>query len=277
MRNMKKRKFAGLFAVICLVCMCLLIPVHADAKRAPRKLTLNRKELILYTGEVRKLSVVSVKPKNASSKVKWKSKNSKIVKVSAKGKAVAKKAGTTEITAFSKKNPKIRATVKVKIRKRPKRVEKECTYTGSVYELSATECSAWDQTAAENHVQRDNPVIHTKEDFRVLMKALKTKGIANYRKTFPGMYEGTDFKNSSLVFLRFSSYRNSGYTVRSVFTQFDASGRLCGTVKLQHMAVPEQPGMAYPQVMDENMVVLKLNKKDAAMIDYFKLTDEEKP
>lgn len=87
------------------------------SKTAPEKIILNQKRVLLHIGKKKKMSVVKVKPSTASAEVFWVSKNKKVAIVSKSGKIVAKRAGKTTITAVSKKNPNIKATIKVMVKK----------------------------------------------------------------------------------------------------------------------------------------------------------------
>ncbi len=53
-------------------------------------------------------------------------------------------------------------------------------------------------------------------------------------------------------------------------TKFDKSGKLYGEVAVQYQDIRD-PGLNYPTVMQDNVIVLQLDKKDAGMIDYFKI------
>lgn len=101
--------------------LCVVEPPRTPSPRksgkSPTKLTVSQKKVILYAGDSKKLKIKSVKPARASRKVKWKSKNPKIVSVSKNGKIRAKKAGKTQVFAVSASNPKVKAKVKVVVRK----------------------------------------------------------------------------------------------------------------------------------------------------------------
>ena len=91
-----------------------------DAKAAPKtkQIKLNTKKKTLTVGQKITLKVKSVKPAKASKKVTWKSSKKSVATVSSKGVVKAKKAGTATITATSKSNKKVKATCRIKVKKR---------------------------------------------------------------------------------------------------------------------------------------------------------------
>ncbi len=91
--------------------------VGKKAKAMPKKIVLSHKKLVLHVEETEKLSVIKVKPKTASAKVLWFSGNKKVAAVSKAGKVTAKKAGRTTITAVSRKNPHVKAVIKLTVKK----------------------------------------------------------------------------------------------------------------------------------------------------------------
>ncbi len=132
--NQKKRVTWFLFSV-CFLCMLFTVPAAAKGKKptsknVPKKIVLNQKEILIYPGEEKKVAVELVKPEEASPDVTWKSKKKAVVSVSKEGKIRAKKPGRTVITVVSKKNPKVTAVVKVKVKKRPEKKEKEVVFEG---------------------------------------------------------------------------------------------------------------------------------------------------
>ena len=62
------------------------------------------------------VSVKSVTPAKASKLVTWKSANAKIAKVSTKGVVTGVKAGKVKITAVSKKNTKVKASISITVK-----------------------------------------------------------------------------------------------------------------------------------------------------------------
>ena len=132
--NQKKRATWFLFSV-CVLCMLFTVPAVAKGKKpankkAPKKIALNQKEILMYPGEEKKVAVELVKPEEASPDVAWKSKKRAVASISKEGKIRAKKPGRTVITAVSKKNPKVTAAIKVKVKKRPEKREKEVVFEG---------------------------------------------------------------------------------------------------------------------------------------------------
>lgn len=85
------------------------------AVKPVKSITLTEKSKDMIVGQTFQLKVKSVRPKSASKAVTWKSSNTKVVKVSSKGKVTAKKAGTTIITAVSKTTKSIQAKCKIKV------------------------------------------------------------------------------------------------------------------------------------------------------------------
>lgn len=132
--NQKKRVTWFLFSV-CFLCMLFTVPAAAKGKKptsknVPKKIVLNQKEILMYPGEEKKVAVELVKPEEASPDVTWKSKKKTVASISKEGKIRAKKPGRTVITVVSKKNPKVTAVVKVKVKKRPEKKEKEVVFEG---------------------------------------------------------------------------------------------------------------------------------------------------
>ncbi len=115
--NQRMKKFVAfgiaLFAAAVLV--CANIPAEAAAK-APKKITLTAttKTVDLYGKAT--VSVKSVTPANASKAVTFKSSNEKIATVTNQGVVTGKKAGSVTITATSKVNKKVKATIKLTVK-----------------------------------------------------------------------------------------------------------------------------------------------------------------
>ena len=86
------------------------------ASKKPTKITLKAtSKTVDIKGKV-KVSVKSVKPSKASKSVTYKSSNKKIATVSSKGSVIGKKKGTVKITATSKKNKKVKSTIKITVK-----------------------------------------------------------------------------------------------------------------------------------------------------------------
>ena len=86
------------------------------ASKKPTKITLKAtSKTVDIKGKV-KVSVKSVKPSKASKSVTYKSSNKKIATVTSKGVVKGKKKGTVKITAISKKNKKVKARIKIKVK-----------------------------------------------------------------------------------------------------------------------------------------------------------------
>lgn len=100
-----QRKMLSLCIVVALaMAQVVSQPVEIQAAAKVTEITLNKKSTSMYVGQKITLKVAKVKPAKASKGVTWKSSNSEIATVSAKGKVTAKKAGTVKITAVSKNN-----------------------------------------------------------------------------------------------------------------------------------------------------------------------------
>lgn len=102
------------FAMVCT--SVLTVPQTAEAASKPKEMTLSAKERTLYVGKSFTLKVKSVKPAKASKAVTFKSSNTKVATVNAKGKVTGKKTGKVTITATSTSNKKLKATCKVTIK-----------------------------------------------------------------------------------------------------------------------------------------------------------------
>ena len=99
---MARRIISLVLCIVMVTSICTTMnvcTVTSVAAAKTKKIGLNRKSAILYSGKTLKLKLKSAK----ASKVKWKVKNKKIASVSKKGVVKAKKAGTTVVTAKYKK------------------------------------------------------------------------------------------------------------------------------------------------------------------------------
>lgn len=273
---MKTKKTFIFFCTLCLLSMLFILPVSAKSKTAPKKLTLSRKEITLYAGESKGLLVEKVRPANASSKVTWTVKNKKIASVSKKGQVTAKKAGRTLVYATSQKNPDITATVRVTVRKKPKKVEKTCTALGKAFFNDSLGSLFHTAPVSSCMYLPGKSVIRNREDFLELKKAIKAlnarKIAPNYKQCCLKEYENMDFSQESLVLLDYLTFMTSSeHQFISCTTKFDSSGKLCGTVKIACKSLSYGDGYAVPTIMDDNTIALRMNKREEAMIDYFKV------
>jgi len=119
--KMKKKLLNGCIAFACIlgcILSLLYIPDNVDAKAVPRKLVMNKSRIVIEVGSKYKLKVKKTVPSKADKKVKYKSANKKIARVSSKGVVKGLKKGKTKIKVISKRNKKIRAIVKVTVRKK---------------------------------------------------------------------------------------------------------------------------------------------------------------
>ena len=86
------------------------------ASKKPTKITLKAtSKTVDIKGKV-KVSVKSVKPSKASKSVTYKSSNKKVATVTSKGVVKGKKKGSVKITAISKKNKRVKAKIKIKVK-----------------------------------------------------------------------------------------------------------------------------------------------------------------
>ncbi len=117
MRKSPWSKAVTLVLAFAMVCTSVLtVPQTAEAASKPKEMTLSAKERTLYVGKSFTLKVKSVKPAKASKAVTFKSSNTKVATVNAKGKVTGKKTGKATITATSTSNKKLKATCKITVR-----------------------------------------------------------------------------------------------------------------------------------------------------------------
>lgn len=268
---METKRFTIFFGILCCLCVVFAFPTAAKSTKIPKKLTLNRKEILLYPGESKKLIVEKVRPAGASAKVSWKSKKQKVATVSANGKVTAKKPGKTTITATAKKNSRIQAVVQITVKKSPVKKEKTCEFQGKCYYASDVImlCDYYAQTYSP-HFRKDfskkylprNLVIRSSEEFQEIKRIWKKNTNESFQKTCMAEYEKMDFSKESLVLLYSNSMIEMGELV-SCKTQFDTSGKMKAVVKIAYQ--PERGPFEPPSYS----VILCMNKKDEAMIDSF--------
>lgn len=129
---MQKRKRSAAFiltvAAVCIMAFSALsMPVSAAKKVTVSKVSVvsslsgNKKTVYVAKGKKVKLktTVTVVPDKEANKKVTYKSMDKKIATVNSKGMIKGVKAGETKITVTSKKNPKKKAKITVKVTKAP--------------------------------------------------------------------------------------------------------------------------------------------------------------
>ena len=119
----KKRRnkiFSDLLALCLSVALVLVTPqpqpVHAAGSK-PTSMTLNVSQKTIDLNNTYQIKVKTVKPKKASKAASYKTSNSKIASVSAKGIVKGKKEGTVKITVQSKANKKLKKTVKITVKR----------------------------------------------------------------------------------------------------------------------------------------------------------------
>ena len=265
---MKKKRFALLLCTLCLLCLMSALPAAAKAKPAPKKITLSREKIVLYKGESKKLIVEKTKPADASPKVTWTSKNKKVADVSKYGRITAKKPGRTTITAVSKKNPSVKATVRVIVKKAPKKIEKEGIAI-RVCELPRSAASLWGSYGRFYSLRRilNVLVVRSEEGFREIKKAYAGAGFA-FRNTGLASYEDTDFSQYSLIFLRHPFGYVHIFPDASLSTRFDETGKLQGIIDFNFKSTLRD-GDIVPAVIDNHYIAVQIKKSDEAMIDSF--------
>lgn len=104
-----------------------------------------------------------------------------------------------------------------------------------------------------------------------MKKIWKKNAHTDFRKTCLAEYENMDFKRESLVLLHYAMSPQA-YDVRmnSLTTKFDASGKLSGILDISSKVEEIPPGIYVPAVLENYTLVLQLDKKDEAMIDYYR-------
>lgn len=124
LRYKKQCSVAIVFIIVGMVIFCVHNSVHAK-----QNIKMKTKNIVLVTGERKKLKVTGIK---RNSKIRWKSSNKKIVSVSKKGIICAKKNGRAVVTA-KYKNKKVKCSVTVLSKANAKQDKKEITIGTSYY------------------------------------------------------------------------------------------------------------------------------------------------
>lgn len=110
-------KRLALFGLMMAVSFSMILPTTTNAAaKKPTKITLKASKTTVTVGSKTKVKVKTVKPKSASKAVTFKSSNKKIATVTSKGVVTGKKTGKVKITAVSKKNKKVKASVKITVK-----------------------------------------------------------------------------------------------------------------------------------------------------------------
>ena len=148
---MKKRLLALFLSILIVICsICAPQGTYAAAK-----VRLNKTRLKLTVGKTYKLKV-----KHYSGKVKWKSSNKKIVKVSKKGKIKAKKTGKAKVWAVLA-GKKLKCKVKVKKNNIAQPVNSSEDFAGNVNvqtpDITAAPTQAAEPTSAPAPTQDAEP------------------------------------------------------------------------------------------------------------------------
>ena len=122
-----KRKCKKMLSLLLIIFLLFsLLPMKSEAaseKNIPKKIVLNSSKLTMFKGQSKTLKVKKVLPFKASKDVTWSSSNKRVATVTSKGKVKAKKAGTTKIIAKSKKNERVKASCKINIYNKTKKIK----------------------------------------------------------------------------------------------------------------------------------------------------------
>lgn len=114
MKNRFKRAAAITMAAAMVVTLAFVNASAASVK--PKKITLNTTSKTVDIKGKAAISVSKVTPKNASRSVKFKSANKKIATVSSKGIVTGKKKGKVTITATSRRNKKVKKSIRITVK-----------------------------------------------------------------------------------------------------------------------------------------------------------------
>ncbi len=270
---MKRKKCIKQIVILHLLGILFFCPTAISA----RQITVNVKKLTLYAGESKNIKVRAVSPSNVSKAVVFKSIKPQVASISAQGRIKAKKEGKTEILVISKKDPGIKTSVKITVKKVPKKTEREYLVKGGIHKLSLSEHTVWQQTQKKLYRNggKGYEIIWSKDDFESLARTLKKNGCPDSRK-FLQWFNNTNFKKHSLIIMTCSLFQAYDESVAGFSTEFDTFGMLRGTVQIRYKKQDTVPGIFYPQILDNYIVIWKMPKKDAAMTDYFKYEAAER-
>lgn len=133
-----KKLFSLLLALTMIVTGFTMVPENVQAASA--KITLNKTKATVYVGKSTTISVKKVTGLSSKS-VSYKSSNTKVAKVTSKGKVTGVKKGTATITVTSKKNKKVTAKAKITVKQPVKSITtaKEVTLQkGKSFTIQAT-------------------------------------------------------------------------------------------------------------------------------------------
>ena len=256
------KKLFDVFCIVCLSGAIFVLPASAAKTALPKKLVLSRRTITLYEGQMKYLGVKKVKPSGASDAVRWESQNKKIVAVGKKnGCVTAKKVGRTRILAISSKTPKVKAAVKVVVRKRPVKKEKTCEISGSVYKPSEGTMARWWEK-----VQRTYTIVQTKEDYQEMKSILK--------ESFISEYKDIDFAKESLVLCTVGAGGRDKISLEGFCTKFEGKGKMTGILQINR--VPPQDEGTVTAVLHSYLGVFRINKKDAAMLDMIRVEQDSR-
>ena len=116
--NIKNKK-SKLIISICILIICLFLQtiITNAASTKPTSMSLNTSKKTIDVESTYAIKVKSVKPRNASMTVSYKSSNTKVATVSSKGIVNGKKEGKVKITVQSKKNKKLKRTVSITVKR----------------------------------------------------------------------------------------------------------------------------------------------------------------
>ena len=97
---MKKRKLLSIMLILSLFIGMVGIVNAEPSYAASKKIHVKKKTVSIYVGSTYQQKLIDKKGKTIkATKVKWKSKNASVAKVSKKGKITAVKKGTAKMTA----------------------------------------------------------------------------------------------------------------------------------------------------------------------------------